>query len=823
MPCERPAQSRARLCCGSRPSAPSGRLRFRGLRRGERAEIELPRLRLLQGVDILKALAGAQLREGLLGLVFRHLLRHLGEVLSALHLRSRLIDLLARRFLLFAARVRRHGDGDGADLHRGGLRPPSRFFLLVSLGDLVAVRFRELLRLRIARAHLVAEHERIETHPGDRGALVLRRISRLHLVIGDVRAGDRGLDHLAAQEVAAIGLLEALDAHSVAVLDEALVVVEVELAVLLELRAAGDGVGHLGVAHADAEVVCLLGDQLLIDEALQRLDLEIVLPGVVGRVLAAPHRRHLPEPAGVRLGEIAGRHQLAVHPRRPGLRGAGAEARGPPAEGEDEGEDDGAEDQRDQRGLGIRPHYVEHRTTTPSSGRWRGVKSPSARLLGKLDTLENPGDRCKGKSPGRDRRLPRVVSLRALDFQALSRAYLRDRPAGGPVRHLFRQGEAGARPERDRSGGDLRHRAGGEGHHPERIRGHRRLARLCRATQRARGERRAAPGQPQVPPARAAGGRAEARERPAATSARLRGQAGARPPDARPGGRCRRLSAFAHASDRARFRRRGDERHARDRAGGSGWHRLPAHRQLLRRPAHPQPAERDPGGVAADAQPQHGEGHGRHLPVQADLRAAHRRPAGGRRPGHRRRPGILPARAPRGPGGERGEEASWAVPRRRGDPGGGLLAPRRGGGGDRGRPAGAGSRGGRAGSRERTVTLRTALVLLVAIALTILESVIPHLLHLRAARPDLLLIVVLYLALRDDVIQGAALSAAAGYLSDLTSATPAFLYTFLAVLTFVVVRTAGAALRTEGGIQSAAVAFGASLGHSLRSEEHTSE
>src|SRR5207253_7812377 len=149
---------------------------------------------------------------------------------------------------------------------------------------------------------------------------------------------------------------------------------------------------------------------------------------------------------------------------------------------------------------------------------------------------------------------------------------------------------------------------------------------------------------------------------------------------------------------------------------------------------------RDPGGVAADAQPQHGEGHGRHLPVQADLRAAHRRPAGGRRPGHRRRPGILSARAPRGPGCERGEEASWAVPRRRCDPSGGLLAPRRGGGGDRGRPAGAGSRGGRAGSRERTVTLRTALVLLVAIALTILESVIPHLLHLRAARPDLLLI-----------------------------------------------------------------------------------
>jgi rod shape-determining protein MreD len=113
------------------------------------------------------------------------------------------------------------------------------------------------------------------------------------------------------------------------------------------------------------------------------------------------------------------------------------------------------------------------------------------------------------------------------------------------------------------------------------------------------------------------------------------------------------------------------------------------------------------------------------------------------------------------------------------------------------------------------VKRRAALVILVAAGLAIVESVIPHLLHMKAARPDLLLIVVLYLALRDDVVQGAALSAATGYLSDLTSATPAFLYTFLAVLTFVVVRTASSALRTEGGIQSAAIAFGASLGHSL--------
>lgn len=113
------------------------------------------------------------------------------------------------------------------------------------------------------------------------------------------------------------------------------------------------------------------------------------------------------------------------------------------------------------------------------------------------------------------------------------------------------------------------------------------------------------------------------------------------------------------------------------------------------------------------------------------------------------------------------------------------------------------------------MTLRIALVVLLCAALSVLESVVPFLFHLRAARPDLLLVVVLYLALNDDVMQGAGLSAVAGYFSDLTSATPPYLYTFLAVLTFVVLRVAGSALKTEGGAQSAAVAFGASLVHSL--------
>jgi rod shape-determining protein MreD len=113
------------------------------------------------------------------------------------------------------------------------------------------------------------------------------------------------------------------------------------------------------------------------------------------------------------------------------------------------------------------------------------------------------------------------------------------------------------------------------------------------------------------------------------------------------------------------------------------------------------------------------------------------------------------------------------------------------------------------------VTFRIAFVAMVCLLLCVLESVIPFLFHLRAARPDLLLIVIVYLALHDDVVQGAGLAAVAGYLSDLTSATPSFLYTFLAVLTFVVVRLLGSALRTEGGIQSVAVGFVASVAHSL--------
>src|SRR5882724_11918877 len=447
---------------------------------------------------------------------------------------------------------------------------------------------------------------------------------------------------------------------------------------------------------------------------------------------------------------------------------------------------------------------------TPSVG-WCGrPKAPSARTLGKLDSLKKPGDRCKGKNPGRDRLLPRVLSLRALHLQALSRADLRDCPAGCPVRALLRPGQEGPRSQSPRPGGDLHHRPGREGHHPGRLRGGGRLAGLRRLARRPRGEPQAPAGQPESQPARAADGRAEAGERAPAPLARLRGQAASRPPAHRPRRGGRRLAPLAHAPYRPWDRRRSGQRCAGDRAGGRGGHRHAAHRQLRRRPADPEPPQRHSRHRAAHPQPQHGQGDRRHRPLQADLRAPCRRSPGKRRAGDGGRAGLLSPRPSHRAGGERGQEVARPLPRSRRGSGGRFLTPRRSPGGGSCAP------GRRAGSaREWSVTWRAGLVLLVAAGLAILESVIPHLFHLRAARPDLLLIVVLYLALRDDVVQGAALSAATGYLSDLASATPAFLYTFLAVLTFVVVRTAGAALRTEGGIQSAVVAFGATLGHSL--------
>jgi rod shape-determining protein MreD len=118
---------------------------------------------------------------------------------------------------------------------------------------------------------------------------------------------------------------------------------------------------------------------------------------------------------------------------------------------------------------------------------------------------------------------------------------------------------------------------------------------------------------------------------------------------------------------------------------------------------------------------------------------------------------------------------------------------------------------------QSLLTLRNGLLLLVCVAAAVLEASVPVMLPhpLRALRADLMLAVVIYLALNDEWIEGAALSFVAGYLSDLAAATPAGIYTFLAVLTFVVVRTTGSAFKAEGGLQAALLAAVVNLVHAL--------
>lgn len=112
------------------------------------------------------------------------------------------------------------------------------------------------------------------------------------------------------------------------------------------------------------------------------------------------------------------------------------------------------------------------------------------------------------------------------------------------------------------------------------------------------------------------------------------------------------------------------------------------------------------------------------------------------------------------------------------------------------------------------MNLRTVLVLLTCWALCILESVAPFVffrIGLSAARVDLLLPAVLYLALHSELAEGAFLAFAAGFLSDLAAATPDWLQTALSVAVFLALRPFAGALRTGGGWQSAVLTFAASL------------
>ena len=96
-----------------------------------------------------------------------------------------------------------------------------------------------------------------------------------------------------------------------------------------------------------------------------------------------------------------------------------------------------------------------------------------------------------------------------------------------------------------------------------------------------------------------------------------------------------------------------------------------------------------------------------------------------------------------------------------------------------------------------------------------IESVVVKYLGLPLARIDVTVAIVAFLALRADLAEGAMSAYVVGYLLDLASGRPTGLYTFLAVLTFLLGRFADSMTEVRSPLGFAFFAMAADLGHGL--------
>lgn len=104
--------------------------------------------------------------------------------------------------------------------------------------------------------------------------------------------------------------------------------------------------------------------------------------------------------------------------------------------------------------------------------------------------------------------------------------------------------------------------------------------------------------------------------------------------------------------------------------------------------------------------------------------------------------------------------------------------------------------------------------LLAALLLTV-ESVAVKYLGLSVVRIDVTVALIVFLALRASLIEGAASAFLAGYLLDMMSGRPTGLYSFLGVLTFLLTRLADSFVEVRRPVGFAVLAMGADLGHGL--------
>lgn len=111
--------------------------------------------------------------------------------------------------------------------------------------------------------------------------------------------------------------------------------------------------------------------------------------------------------------------------------------------------------------------------------------------------------------------------------------------------------------------------------------------------------------------------------------------------------------------------------------------------------------------------------------------------------------------------------------------------------------------------------MKVILTFLLALFFLSLESVMVKYLGLPVARIDVTVAIVAFLALRATLVEGALSAFTVGYLMDLMSGRPTGLYTFLAVLTFLVGRVADSLVDVRTAPGFAVFAMGADLGHGL--------
>jgi rod shape-determining protein MreD len=110
--------------------------------------------------------------------------------------------------------------------------------------------------------------------------------------------------------------------------------------------------------------------------------------------------------------------------------------------------------------------------------------------------------------------------------------------------------------------------------------------------------------------------------------------------------------------------------------------------------------------------------------------------------------------------------------------------------------------------------MRFAVTVLLALVLLSVESVLVHRLGLALTRIDVTVALIAFLALRASTLEGAFSAFALGYMLDLMSGRPTGLYTFLAVLIFLVVRLGGSLVDVRSGLAFALLAAAADLLHS---------